>query len=513
MELKVGVEQFYGIEIEDFPCEVARVGMWLMDHLMNCHASKELGQYFVRLPLVQSATIIHGNALRIDWESIVPKEELAFIVGNPPYGGYSYQTKQHKEDLILVFTDKDGKPMKDAGKMDYVAAWYYKAAQMMQGTQIRTAFVSTNSITQGELVAAIWKPLFEQFGIHIDYAYRTFKWTNEAKGKAAVHCVIIGFSLVDRKEKVIFDGEEKTVVNNINPYLVDAENILVESRRKPLCDVPEMQKGSQPTDGGNLIIEADEYDDFIVNEPNAKQYIRCFLGADEYINNLPRYCLWLVGVSPGDLRKMPFVMARIEKVRQMRLASRKEATRNSAKIPTLFQENRQPDANYIIIPSVSSERRDYVPIGFMDKDTIVSNLVLIIPNATLYHFGILTSNVHMAWMRAVCGRLKSDYRYSGSIVYNNFPWPDATDLQKANIEKSAQTVLDARAKFPDNSLADLYDPLTMPPELLKAHQTLDRNVMKLYKFPAKDTSESGIVAKLMERYQVLAVKNSERHGR
>ena len=503
MELKVTVEQFYGIEIEDFPCEVARVSLWLMDHLMNRQASKELGQYYVRLPLTQSATIIHGNALRIDWESIVAKDELSYIMGNPPYGGYSFQKARQKEDLSLVFIDGNGKPIKDAGKMDYVGAWYFKAAKYISETQIGVTFVSTNSITQGELVAILWKPLLEVLGVYINFAYRRFKWTNEAKGKAAVHCVIIGFSLSERKDKVIYDGEEKIAVKNISPYLVDGPNILVASRTRVLCDSPDVVWGNKPVDGGNLIIEADEYDDFIANEPDAVPYIRRFVGAVEYINNLPRYCLWLVDVSPTALRKLPLVMERIEKVRQMRLASPKAATQKSAETPTLFQEIRQPHTDFIIIPSVSSEKRRYIPIGFLDKDVIVNNAVHIIPNATLYHFGMLTSIVHMAWMRQVCGRLEIDYRYSKDIVYNNFPWPEVTDTQKVNIETLARAVLDAREKFPDSSLADLYDPLTMPPELLKAHRSLDTAVMKQYNFKGKDITEAEIVAKLMERYQGL----------
>ncbi|MCL2304153.1 MAG: hypothetical protein FWC43_02275 [Planctomycetaceae bacterium] len=500
--LRVNVEQFYGIEIEDFPCEIAGTGLWLMDHLMNREATKELGAYYVRLPLTQSATIIHGNALRIDWESVVPKNELSYIISNPPYVGYSFQTKSQKEDVLSIYLDARGNPLKTAGKIDYVAAWYYKAAKMMAGTRIHTAFVSTNSITQGEQVAAIWKPLFEMFGVHIDFAYRTFKWTNEAKGKAAVHCVIIGFSASQGRKKVIYDGKEKIAVNNINPYLVDAPDILVEGRNNALGDVPAMVYGNKPTDGGHLFIKAEEIEGFLIKEPKSEKYIKKVYGSEEYINNLDRYCLWLVGAEPSELKKMPLVMERIDNVRKFRLASKKGATRDSAATPTLFQEVRQPTSNYIIIPRVSSERRNVIPIGFLPPDIIVNDSVQIIPDATLYHFGILTSSVHMAWTRAVCGRLKSDYRYSKDIVYNNFPWPTATEEQKGTIEMLAQAVLDARAKFLDSSLADLYDPLTMPPELLKAHQTLDRAVMKLYGF-GKDLSEHAIVAKLMERYQKL----------
>ena len=501
--LQVNVNQFYGIEIEDFPCEVARVGMWLMDHLMNIQASKELGQYYERLPLTKDgATIVHGNAHRIDWESVVPKSELTYILGNPPYVGYSFQNEQQKKDILSTYLDTNGKPLKTAGKIDYVAAWYYKAAKYITGTQIRVAFVSTNSITQGEQVAAVWKPLFDMFGLGIDFAYRTFKWTNEAPYKAAVHCVIIGFSQGHRNEKVIYDGNEKIEANNINPYLVDAPVIFVESRTEALCDVPAMVYGNKPADGGHLFIEAEEYKNFVAQEPQSRKYIRKIYGAVEYINAINRYCLWLVDAEPSELRKMPLVMERVEKVRRFRLSSPKKATQESAATPTLFQEIRQPRSKYILVPRVSSERRNYIPIGFVQPKIIVSDAVQIIPNGTLYHFGILTSSVHMAWMRAVCGRLKSDYRYSKDIVYNNFPWADATDEQRKNIETFAQAVLDTRAKFPDSSLADLYDPLTMPKELLKAHQNLDRAIMKLYKFK-QDMSEPAIVAALMEIYQKM----------
>ena len=501
--LRVNVEQFYGIEYEDFPCQIAEVGMWLMDHQMNLRASEQFGTYYARLPLTQSATIVHGNALRIDWESIVPKNELSYILGNPPFVGYSNQSAQQKEDILSVYLDEKGKPFKNAGKNDYVAAWYYKASALMVGTQTRTAFVSTNSITQGEQVASVWKPLYDLFNVRINFGYRTFKWNNEAKGKAAVHCVIVGFSTVSDGAKILFDGDEKVVVKNINPYLVDAPDVFISSRTKSICDIPSMVYGNKPTDGGHLFIESDEYDGFIAQEPNSLKYIRKIYGAIEYINNLDRYCLWLVGATPSDLKKMPLVMDRIEKVRQFRLASTKKATQDSAAMPTLFQEIRQPDSDYIIVPRHSSENRRYIPFGFVSSDIIVNDAVLIIPEATLFHFGILTSNVHMAWMRTVGGRLKSDYRYSKDIIYNNFPWPDATDDQKAAIEKLAQAVLDARNLFADSSLADLYDPLTMPPELLKAHRALDAAVMKLYGFTVKETTEASCVAALMERYESL----------
>ncbi|MCL2075036.1 MAG: class I SAM-dependent DNA methyltransferase [Betaproteobacteria bacterium] len=554
--LKVSVEQFCGIELEDFPCQIAQVGMWLIDHQMNLRASEQFGTYYARLPLVQSATIVHGNALRIDWESVVPKEELSFILGNPPFIGYSNQSEEQKADVLSVYVDRSGKPFKNAGKIDYVAAWYYKAAEYMVGQPldsfkatnfsqnrvIRAAFVSTNSITQGEQVAAVWKPLFEMFGVQIDFCYRTFKWSNEAKGKAAAHCVIVGFSQGEEDggatkrervlsplfkgcggvtakglsgsdagakgspvdhERVIYDTDgTKIPAQNINPYLVDAPDVFVESRRMPICDVPEISRGSDPVDGGYLIIEENEYNTFIKAEPFALPYIKRFMMGDEFINNKKRWCLWLVSISPSIIKKMPLVMGRIEGCQKFRLGSKKEATRKYARYPSRFMETRQPDTDYIAIPKVSSERRHYIPIGYLDKDIIAGDKLFTVMNASKYHFGVLTSNVHMAWTRVVCGRLKSDYSYSNTIVYNNFPWSDATNKQKANIEKLAQAILDARALFPESSLADLYDPLTMPPELLKAHHNLDRAVMKLYGF-TKDMSEAEIVAALMARYKKL----------
>ncbi|GHT91057.1 hypothetical protein AGMMS49545_06140 [Betaproteobacteria bacterium] len=472
---------------------------------MNQLFGKEFGISYIRLPLKESANITHGNALTMDWEKVIPKKELSFIMGNPPFVGYSNQSAEQKADILSVYLDAGGKPFKTSGKIDYVAAWYYKAAHMMARTPIRTAFVSTNSITQGEQVAAVWKPLFGMFGVHIDFGYKTFKWSNEARGKAAVHCVIAGFSVMPKNGvKNIYDSDgTKITVKNINPYLVDAQTVFVESKTSAICDVPPMVYGNKPADGGHLFVESNEYNDFIAREPSALKYIRKILGSEEFINNKNRWCLWLVDASPADLRKMPLVMARVEKCRQMRLASTKKATRESATTPALFQEIRQPDSQYIIVPRVSSERRRYIPMGFIDAQTIASDSVQVIPRATLYHFGILTSSVHMAWVRAICGRLKSDYRYSKDIVYNNFPWADASDTQKEKIETAAQAVLDARALFPESSLADLYDPLTMPPELQKAHQTLDKAVLQAYGFSSKDFTEADCVARLMERYQAL----------
>ena len=381
------------------------------------------------LPLKTYTNIIEGNALRVDWESVVPKHKLSYIMGNPPFVGYSNQSAEQKAEMLAVYVDEKDKPFKTAGKIDYVAAWYYLAAKYIKGTQIKAAFVSTNSITQGEQVAAVWKPLFDMFGITIDFAHRTFKWNSEASEKAAVHCVIVGFSIGHKSERIIYDGEIKISAKNISPYLIDSDTIFIESRRTPLCAVPEMQKGNIPVDGGNLIIEADEIDSFLAKEPQAKRFIRQIVGSIEFINNLPRYCLWLLDASPSDLLKMPEVMKRVELCREMRLKSSKEATRKFADYPTRFMEIRQPKQQYILVPRHSSEKRRYIPLGFMDSSVIITDANSTIEGATIYHFGILTSNVHMAWVRAVCGRIKSDYRYSNDVVYNNFPWPDATDVQ------------------------------------------------------------------------------------
>ena len=456
------------------------------------------------LPLKSYSNIHEGNALRTDWETVVPKSYLTYIIGNPPFVGYSLQSKEQKDDILSVFVDIDGKPFKTAGKIDYVAGWYYKAAQLMQHTNIRAALVSTNSITQGEQVAAIWKPIKEMFGIHIDFAHRTFRWDSEASLKAHVHCVIVGFSNVN-VPKVIYDNSKQKNADNINAYLIDAPDVYIESRKHPLCNVPEMVTGNRPADGGHLIIEAKDYAEFIKREPLAKQYIKKLLGAAEFINNKERWCLWLVDASPSELRKMPLVMNRIQACKEDRENAPDEGRRKLAITPHLFREQLNPET-YIIVPSVSSERRRYVPMGFLTSDTIPTNLVLIIPDASLYHFGVLISNVHMAWMRAVCGRLKSDYRYSKDVVYNNFPWPNPTDEQKAKIEKTAQAIMDARALYPGSSLADLYDELTMPVELRKAHQDNDRAVMAAYGFEVRTMTESQCVAELFKLYQELTNK-------
>ena len=500
--IKVNIRQFYGIEINDFAVVVAKTALWISEAQMMHETEKIIHKDLEFLPLRNYANIHEANALRIDWNDVVPKEKLDYIMGNPPFVGYSLQSKEQKDDILSVFVDEKGKPYKTAGKIDYVAGWYYKTAQLIHDTNIRAALVSTNSITQGEQVAAIWKPLKELFGIHIDFARRTFRWDSEASLKAHVHCVIIGFSNV-YVPKVIYDNDKQKVVENINAYLIDAPDVYVESRVKSLCNVPQMVYGNKPVDGGFLFLTAEERQDAINKEPQLDKYIKRIYGSVEYINNKERYCLWLVEANPSDLRNSTYLRNRIEQVRQFRLNSPKRATQLSAETSMLFQEVRQPKQEYIIVPRVSSENRRYVPMGFMTADNIVNDSVQIIPDATLYHFGILESNVHMAWMRAVCGRLKSDYRYSKDVVYNNFPWPTPTDEQKAKIEQTAQQILDARAKYPDSSLADLYDELTMPVELRRAHQQNDRAVMEAYGFPVKTMTESQCVAELFKMYKEL----------
>lgn len=503
--ISVKISQFYGIEINDFAVKVAQTALWIAEAKMLHETESLLGQRIPYLPLRTKANIIEGNALKIDWESVVPKNELSYILGNPPFVGYSLQSKSQKDDILSIYIDENGKPYKTAGKIDYVSGWYFKAAQFMKGTNIRTAFVSTNSITQGEQVASVWKPLYERFGIHIDFAYRTFRWDSEANVKAHVHVVIVGFSTAENNQKRrIYDNGTEKDVENINPYIISAPDVFIESRATPICDVPKMTTGNRPADGGHLIIEKEDYADFIKREPNAIKYIKCLTGAKEYINNQDRYCLWLVGVSPAELRKMPLVMERIELCKQDRLNGADDR-KKLAETPALFRETKNPNT-YIIVPATSSENRRYIPLGFLDINTIPTNSAVIIPNATTYHFGVLTSNVHMAWARAVCGRLEMRYRYSKDIVYNNFPWCNPTPEQKARIEQTAQAILDARALYPDSSLADLYDDNVMPVELRKAHQLNDKAVMDAYGFNYKTMTESECVAELMKMYKKLTEK-------
>ena len=502
----VQINQFYGIEINDFAVSVAKTALWIAESQMMQETEKIMQMNLDFLPLKSYANITEENALRIDWESVVDKNKLSYIMGNPPFVGYSLQSKDQKNDILCTYVDEKGKPYKTAGKIDYVAGWYFKAAQLMQNTTIRTAFVSTNSITQGEQVAGVWKPLYERFGIHIDFAHRTFKWNSEANQKAQVHCVIIGFSCAENKsDRKLFDNGSEKIVKNINAYLIDAPDIFIENRKKTLCDVPEMVYGNKPTDGGFLFLTEEERKEILLKEPQIEKYIKQIYGATEYINNKKRYCLWLFNANPSDIRKSKFLSERVRNVQKFRLSSTKEATKKSAETPTLFQEVRQPKTTYILIPRHSSENRRYIPFGFVSSEIIVNDAVQIIPDADLYLFGILTSNVHMAWTKFICGRIKSDYRYSKDIVYNNFPFPAPTSEQKQKIEQTAQQILGARALYPDSSLADLYDELTMPKELRKAHQANDFAVMSAYGFDKKIT-ESECVAELMKLYQKLADK-------
>lgn len=501
--IQVSIGQFYGIEINDFAVTVAKTALWIAESQMMKETEEIVQMSLDFLPLKSYANIVEGNALRVDWESVVPKAELNYIMGNPPFVGYSLQSKLQKDDILSIYVDEKGKPYKTAGKIDYVSGWYFKAAQLMENTAIRAAFVSTNSITQGEQVAGVWKPLFDRFGIHIDFAHRTFRWDSEASLKAHVHCVIVGFSIAKNKaDKLIFDNGAVKVAENINPFLVEAVNVFVESKSNPICDVPKMSSGGKPVEGGHLIFTNEEKEEFIKKEPKSEKYFRTFVGSDDYINNHHRWCLWLLECPPSDLRSMPLVHERVEAVRNFRLESVKEATRKFADYPTRFMEIKQPETDYILVPATSSENRRYIPIGYVNKNVIASNAASFVPNATIYHFGVLTSNVHMSWMRTVCGRLKSDYRYSINIVYNNFPWPNPTPEQKVKIEQTAQAILDARAKYPDCSLADLYDELTMPAELRKAHHQNDFAVMAAYGFDKKIT-ESECVAELMGRYREM----------
>lgn len=499
--IQVSISQFYGIEINDFAVTVAKTALWIAESQMMKETEKILLVPLDFLPLKTNAYIVEGNALRTDWESVVPKGELNYIMGNPPFVGARLMDKAQKDDINHIFAG-----WKNAGNLDYVCCWYKKAADIMQSTAIRTALVSTNSVSQGESVANLWKPLFAD-GVHIDFAYRTFRWDSEAKSKAHVHCVIIGFSTaVNPAERRIYSGDRYQVAKNINGYLLDGDNVFIESRNKPICNVPEIGMGNQPIDNGQYLFEKDEMDAFIKTEPLSADFFHPWYGAKEFISRNPRYCLWLGECSPVQLKQMPQCLARVRAVKEYRESSSRASTVKLSLKPTRFQTENMPDSDYILIPKVSSERRRYVPIGFMTPDVFCSDLVFIIPKASSYHFGILTSNIHMAWMRAVCGRLKSDYRYSKDVVYNNFPWPTPTEQQKAKIKQSAQAILDARALYPDCSLADLYDELTMPPELRKAHQDNDRAVMDAYGFTkgtAARTSESACVAELMKLYQKM----------
>jgi len=500
--IKVNIAQFYGIEINDFACTVAKTALWIAESQTLKETSAIAGRAMDFLPLKTNAYIHEGNALLVDWADVIAPEKLNYIMGNPPFVGARLMAQEQKDDLLEIF----GKNWKNLGNMDYVCGWYLKTAQMNAlNPAIRSALVSTNSITQGEQVANLWKPLVERYNIHIDFAYPTFRWDSETTSKAHVHCVIVGFSIADNpspKRLYLSDGTYKQCAN-INGYLLDGDNVWIESRNKPLCDVPEIGIGNKPIDGGFYLFTEPEMQEFIAKEPKSEQYFRRWYGSEEFINNKKRFCLWLGDCSPAELRAMPLCYERVMNVREYRLQSPSAGTRKIADTPTRFHVENMPSSTYIIIPETSSERRRYVPMGFMTPEVLCSNAVRLIPDASLYHFGILTSNVHMSWMRVVCGRLKSDYRYSKDIVYNNFPWPTPTEEQKAKIEATAQAILEARAKYPDCSLADLYDEVTMPADLRKAHQENDRAVMAAYGFVPGKTTESECVAKLFEMYQEL----------
>jgi len=496
------VDMMCGIEYEEFPARIAEVAMWLIDHQMNMAISNEFGQYFVRLPLKKAAKIIHGNSLNISWETLVPKNELSFIIGNPPFVGKSNQNPEQKKDMALVYSGISG-----TGVLDYVTAWYIKSAELMQNTKIKTAFVSTNSISQGEQVGILWQLLFQKYHIKIHFAHRTFSWSNEAKGNAGVHVVIIGFAAFDTDKKTIFEyenvqGEPHEIkVKNINPYLVEGRDIWINKVRKPICSVPEMNYGSMPNEGGNLLLDETEKKELVSKCPEAKKFIKKFVMGDELINNIPRYCLWLEKITPDELRKLAPIKERVEMVKKLREASTRPATKELAMYPTRFGEVRQPKSNYIALPRVSSENRKYIPIAILEPEIIAGDKVYTIANASLYHFGILTSKMHMDWMRLTAGRLESRYSYSNSITYNNFPWPENPSAKQTKlIQDSAQKVLEARSAYPDSSLADLYDPLAMPASLIKAHNDLDKAVDLAYR-SQPFTSDANRMEYLFELYE------------
>ena len=494
--VKVDIHQFYGIEINDFAVSVATTALWIAEQQMLQETEKIASFQIKSLPLKAYHNIKEGNALRIDWSEVIAPEKLNYIMGNPPFVGLSLRTTAQQEDMDMIFKGNDR-----AGRLDYVAAWYRKAADYMLNTRIEAAFVSTNSICQGEQVPILWEELFQK-GIHINFAYRTFIWQSEASLKAHVHCVIVGFSYQERAIKTIYENEIGKKVSQINGYLVNADNVFIQLRGKANPDMPKLVQGNKPWDGGFLILSPDEREELVKKYPEADSLIRQYIGSYEFINGKERYCLWLKDVAPNKYRHIPEIMERLKGVVETRRQTKTVAVQAQADTPMLFSQIRQPESDYILVPETSSSSRKYVPMGFMSKNVIASNSTLVATDATLCLFGILTSNVHMAWLRAVCGRLKSDYRYSPS-VYNNFPWPELDDEQKARIEQTAQAILDARAKYPDCSLADLYDDVAMPPELRKAHQDNDRAVMRAYGFTPVQTTESECVAKLFEMYQTL----------
>lgn len=496
--IKVSIHQFYGIEINDFAATVAKTALWIAESQMMKETEDVVHMSLDFLPLKTYANITEGNALRLDWETVVPKTNLNYIMGNPPFVGKKEQSREQKSDLVSVWENAKG-----TGNLDYVTGWYKKAAEVVQDSRIQVAFVSTNSITQGEQVPIFWRQMFNM-GIHIDFAYRTFRWDSEASIKAHVHCVIIGFSVLpEKKKRRLYTTENYQEVNNINPYLVDAPSVLIEGRSRSICNALPILYGSMPIDDGHLILGQEDVDKLLSENPNNQRFIKKYVGGAELIQGKKRWCLWLKGATPKELQSSSIIMERIKATAEFRKSSKRPQTLELANTPALFGEIRQPDTEMLAIPKVSSENRRYIPISYISPDIIVNGSALIIPNASLYHFGVLISNVHNAWMRVVAGRMKSDYQYSNKIVYNNFPWPTPTEEQKAKIERTAQAILDARALYPDSSLADLYDEVTMPPELRKAHQENDKAVMRAYGFDIKTTTETSCVAELMRRYQEL----------
>ncbi|MBL7974543.1 MAG: class I SAM-dependent DNA methyltransferase [Candidatus Kapabacteria bacterium] len=498
--LKVDVDQFYGIEIDEFPSQIAQVAMWLTDHQMNMRASDEFGEYYIRLPLTKSATIVNANALRIDWKQVVPDAD--FIFGNPPFVGKKEQNFVQKSDMEYVLTNTKG-----AGVLDYVTAWYIVAARYIQNTKTKVAYVSTNSISQGEQVGLLWTVLFNKYNIKIHFAHRTFSWRNEARGNAAVHCVIVGFANYDVNVKSIFEYEDikaephEIKVKNINPFLVEGKDVTVENRKSPICKVALMNYGSFALDDGNYTLTEAERNDIVSENKSSEKLIKPYIGGRELLHSEKRYCLWLEGAQPNEIKSNYKVKERVEAVKKWRINSDRGNTRKLAETPTLFAEVRQPKTDYLAFPTVSSVNRKYIPIAFLTPNVVASNQLYVLPHATLYHFGVLTSFIHMSWVKYICGRLKSDFRYSAGIVYNNYPWPETVnDKQREQVEQCAQAVLDARAKYPTSSLADLYDPLTMPPDLVKAHNALDKAVDQCYR-KEPFTTESQRIAYLFELYE------------
>ena len=504
---KVDVDQFHGLEYSEWPVRIAEVAMWLMDHQMNAAAAEAFGQSFDRLPLRASPHIVQGNALRIDWNTVIPNRECSYVLGNPPFIGHHYQSAEQKADQDLVMDAIQGN-----GVLDYVCNWYVRGVQYVQGTRVRVGFVSTNSITQGEQVGLLWNHLFQQYGIKIHFAHRTFAWASEARGKAHVHVVIVGFGAFDVPNKPIYDYEttsgEPTVaiVSNISPYLVAGPDRAVSNRTLPLSDVPKMSWGNKPTDGGNLILSPEERAQLLADEPDAAPFVRRYMSGGDFINGIERYCLWLCDADPSALRRLSKVMVRVEAVRRSRLESKAASTRAFAKQPTLFRQIAQPDSDYLAIPEVSSEKREYIPMAYLSSEVICSNKIQFVPAATHYLFGVLTSAMHMAWMRQVAGRLESRYSYSNTLVYNSFPWPNPTPAQHERVEQAARAVLAAREPHlpprGQSTLADLYDPNTMPRELLRAHTELDKAVEKSYR-PEAFRSDRERVEHLFRLYEQL----------